>query len=331
MIIVYYKHKPEFTKRINLDQTVVMKQDYSDIVRKILLLTIPVTIVSTAYSIMNEIDSALLYRVFGDLGYSATYIRDIFGNKSMAFTIVNVPLTISLALAMSVVPAIAQANSLKDYAQRNHKIQEAIKLALLFALPASLGIYVLAGPLLQLLYPGIGTDSWFLKFYSICLIFMILGQTLASILQGMTRQYMPLVSLGLAIIVKIFLNYVLAPYFTQGYGAAISSIVYYAIFVGLNIVMILHYSKMRLDWLQNVLKPIIAAVIMAITVYFSYEVIHRIVGSNAISTLMGISIGVIVYACALVLLRTMTREDISAISKNDKLIKKLEQYKLLRK
>ncbi|MDA3844980.1 MAG: polysaccharide biosynthesis protein [Vallitaleaceae bacterium] len=331
MLIVYYRHKPALNAQILLDTTPVEQQFYADIVRKILLLTIPVTIVSTVYSIMNEIDSAMLYGIFGNMGYSASYVRDIFGNKAMAFTVVNVPLTISLALAMSVVPAIAQANSLKDYVERNHKIEEAIKLALLFALPASMGIFVLARPLLFLLYSGIPIDPWFLRLYSICLVFMILGQTLAGILQGMTKQYMPLISLGLAIIVKIILNMVLAPYFIQGYGAPISSIIYYAIFVGLNMMMIIHYSKIHINWFQNAVKPFLAVIVMALAVYYSYQLVHSIIGSNAVSTVAGIFIGVISYAIALVLLRIMTREDVSAITKNKRLIKWLERYRLLRK
>lgn len=330
MLITYKRYRAGFKKRIQDDTHPDQVSQYRTIVQKILLLTIPVTIVSAAFSIMNQVDSSMLYGLFQDLGYSKAYVRDIIGNKGLAFTIINVPLTISLALAMSVVPAISQADSLGDIKERNHKIDETIKLGMFFALPASFGVFVLAKPFLDLLYPGLHADANFLRLFAICLIFMIMGQALAAVLQGMGRQFLPLIALGAAIVLKIILNKLLAPIFLDGYGAPISSIGYYMLFVLLDFIYIRKLTGFKPKWIQNLFKPLLSATAMGISVHGIYLLVHQLSGSNAISILVSVFVGALVYGFMIIVLKTLSEEDLAGIPFHGRVISLLKKLRLVK-
>lgn len=329
MVICYRIKKKEFAVKIAQDKNRVIDLKYSQITKKILTLAIPVTIASAAYSIMNMIDSATMYKELAQLGYNRTYAANTIGEIAKAFSIVNVPLTISLALSVSIVPAISEAVAKKNKAELTSKINKGIKLALLLALPSATGLCILAKPIFQLLYPDI-LGYQYLQVLSICLIFMIVGQTLAGILQGISKQYIPLFSLGAAILIKIIINTQLVSTQLEGIGAVIGSVVYYVVFVAINYLAIKLKVKFKMDIKNTLLKPIISIIIMGILVYFSYNKFVIITNSNAISTLIAVAIGAMTYVMALLITRALTQDDLVAVPKSEKIINQLKRMHLVR-
>ena len=209
MMIAYTVNNNELKKMCESDVSVLVKVKNIQIVKRIFSLAIPVTIVAAAYSVMNLIDSLTFYKEFEQIGLSILYAREEWGQIGKTFSVINVPLTISIALSVSIVPSISEAVAKNLPQELRSKINQGIKLAFLLALPAAAGLFVLAEPIIQLLYPTNPGGYEYLQIYSICLLFMILGQTLASILQGISKQYLPLFSLTAAIIVKVILNQLL--------------------------------------------------------------------------------------------------------------------------
>ena len=302
---------------------------FGEVAKKLIVIAIPITIVSAAYSIMNLIDSSTIYKRLGAIFIDKQQAVDMYGQMGNAFTIVNVPLTISLALMISIVPAVSVAVAKNNTADLVAKIKLAIRFALLLALPAAVGLFLLAEPIMELLYPT-SAGYEYLMLYAVCLIFIILGQALAGILQGMGKYFFPLASLAISVVIKIIINYSLVASDLQLKGAIIGSICYYVVYVILNYLMIKRETKLKLNVIKIVIKPILSAGIMGLGVYVIYHGMYKLINSNTISTLLAIISGMIIYVIMLILTRTLQEEDFAFIPNNEKIIQKLKSMKLIK-
>jgi stage V sporulation protein B len=253
----------------------------------------------------------------------------MYGQMGNAFTIVNVPLTISLALMISIVPAVSVAMANKNMADLVAKIKLAIRFALLLALPAAVGLFLLAEPIMELVYPT-SSGYEYLMLYSVCLVFIILGQALAGILQGMGKYFFPLASLAISVVIKIIINHHLVASDLQLKGAIIGSIFYYVVYVILNYLMIKRKTKLKLDIVKIIIKPILSAGVMGIGVYIIYHGMYKVANSNAISTFLAIISGMIIYVIMLILTKSLQEEDFAFIPNNKKIIIKLKSMKLIK-
>ena len=69
--------------------------------------------------------------------------------------LINLPAVLSLALAMSLVPAISQSQSEGDGREVKGKSSFGLKLAVLVGLPATTGFLILGQPIIQMLYHNV--------------------------------------------------------------------------------------------------------------------------------------------------------------------------------
>ncbi len=327
MIFTYKVQRKQNRNAIDADQTAIMGTFWEH-AKRIVVLAIPVSIAAAVLSIMNFIDTTTIYHQLAKVGYNQIDVTEIMGQMGNAAAVINFPLTISVALSISIIPAISEAIAKKNALELNNKIGQGLKLAVMFALPSAVGLYMLAEPVMILLYPS--ADGFiYLKLYSICLIFIIVGQTLAGILLGISKQYAPLIALAVAIVLKVILNSVLMPTGLEAQGAVIASIAYYGVFVIINFILLKRQVAFKLDKVAIFLKPLIATGVMLLTIYFAFPILLNLSGSNAITTLVTVGMGITLYFLVLLLTKTFTREELSMLPKHDKIIRFLERKKLI--
>lgn len=339
IIVVYFKkHKKLESESILKKDDLQKKHSYSKQLVRIFEIALPVSIAAAVFSIMNSIDNLTLYDGLSQIGYNSKYAAEVIGKMANAYSVINFPLVISVALSISVVPAISESAAIKDLTSLQEKIRQGIKLAVMLALPAAAGLFMLAKPIMMLLYPKSPDSYIYLKMYSICLIFMIVGQTLAGILQGISKQYVPIVALGIAIVVKIILNELWVPTDLKGIGAALASIVYYAVILLINYGVLKKYVKFKIDIVKVLIKPIIGTLIMLLVIYFAFPGIMDLfnlsfglsVGlSNALATLVTVFFGILFYFGILLFSRTFTIEELSLLPKHKKIIRFLERKNMI--
>ena len=328
IMLYYVKRRAKINRNIN-ESIKVNHIGFTNVAKKLIVIAIPITIASAAYSIMNLIDSSTIYKRLGAISMDKRLAVNMYGQMGNAFTIINVPLTISLALMISVVPAVSIAVTRKNNSDLVAKINLAIRFALLFALPASIGLFLLAEPIMDLLYPT-SAGYEYLMLYSICLIFIILGQALAGILQGMGKYLFPLISLMVSVVVKVIINYFLVASRLHLKGAIIGSICYYIVYVLLNYIMIKRETGLKLNVINIIIKPMVSTSIMGLSVWLTYNGIFNLVNSNLIATLLAVLCGIIVYVIMLIITRAIREEDFAFIPNNKKIIKKLKNMKFIK-
>ena len=195
------------------------------VIRKILFVSIPITLTAIMSSINKNVDSFTVVRNLKNFlpEDQAISLYGILGGK--VDTLTTLPLAINVAFATALVPAISAAKARRDNKAIAEKTSFSLLVSMLIGLPCTVGLVVFAQPILNLLYPNACDGALILQITSLATIFIILDQTINGTLQGYGKLMLPTVSMGIGVIVKFILNITLIPNPDIGiYGACIGSV-----------------------------------------------------------------------------------------------------------
>lgn len=331
LVLVYLNKKRSIYKRI--DQSPRSKRESTGrILHRLLRIAIPASIASVVTSLMGIIDTAMVPARLSVAGFNIDQAAALFGQMTQkAQTLVNVPLTLSMALSMSLVPAISEAVALRDREEIKERTEVGIRAILLVALPSAVGLSFLANPIIQLLF-GVGEKGGdILAILGYSVIFVMLTTTMQSILQGLDRAIVPIKNLLIGAFFKVVINFILVGIPGLNIrGAAIGTIIGYSIAAFLNYKSVQKYTKVRLDIKQTLIKPIVAALAMGVSVLFVYQYSYKIVG-NSLATLLAILIGAFIYIIMLLINGGITTQELALIPGGKKLIPLLTKVGALKR
>lgn len=332
--IYFYKRRSIFDEV----QNSIYKEEYrvKTIIKDLLTIAIPITIGAAVIPIMDTIDVTIVLKRLQYINYTEAQANELYGNlKGMAQTLINLPQVFSVAIAMSLVPAIADANARRRKKEMGKIISSGMRVVLLIGLPAAFGLFVLSRPIIELLYyknsiETINNVGSLLRTLAPGVIFLTLVQALSAILQGLGKPMIPAINLFIGAGVKVVLSYTLTTIPSINiHGAAISTVVAFAIAALLDLIFVIKYSKVRLSFKNIFFKPFISALGMSISAWFGYNLLINSLG-NRFSTIIAIGIGALVYVVLLIITGSITSEDLSLIPKGKKIGKKLEKFNLMK-
>ena len=283
-----------------------------EVLSSILRIALPISLGTTVGTIMSLIDSILVPQKLLQSGLASEMATVLYAQLTgKANVITNIPLTLSMALGTSLIPIIAENYIMNRKAVLQEKVQLSIKLSMLIAMPCTLGLYFLAGPIMMVIFPGKYDGILILKYLSISVPFIIITQTTTSIMQGIGHYIRPIINLFIGCIVKVVLTYLLVPIPEINiYGAVIASIAAYTISTILNIISIKRKLKLKLKVNQTFIKPSIAAIVMIAISVFSYTFVYNRTESNTYSCLIAILLGIIIYGILILVLRIFSIDEI---------------------
>ena len=329
MFIYYRTKRKEIGNEI--EQTVNYKyENVKTIIKRILMVSIPLTLSSIMTSFNKNIDSFTVKRILSTyLGSeTAQTLYGILGGK--VDTVTNLPLAINIAFSTALVPAISAARAKKDTKTATKRVSFSLLTSMLIGLPCVVGLVVFAQPILNLLYPNANSGALLLQLVSIGVIFSILNQTISGALQGFGKVMIPAYALGAGCLVKLILNLILLRIPALNvYGAAISTIFCHATAFMIVYIVLKKYIKIDLSFMKFVIKPIIASGIMGICSYTIYLLLMNngiFYGNKA--TIIAMLFAVIIYVLAVITLKIYNEEDIIMLPKGDKFLKILKKFKI---
>ena len=324
-LVLYYKvRKKDIAEEIH--NTVNYKHEkISQIVKKVLMVSIPMTISAVLSSINKNVDSFTVKRILSTYLPVGVAIEKygILGGK--VDTLTGLPLSVNIAFATALVPAIAEAKAKKDMSTATRRTTFSLLVSMLIGLPCTIGMCVFAGPILKLLYPNASNGAGLLQIASFTIIFSVLNQTINGALQGYGKVMVPASALGIGVFAKFLLNITLLriPEINV-YGAAIGSVVCQIVAFSITFIILRKNVKLNLNWSNFVIKPIIATLIMIICSYAIYIVLGGII-STRLATIIAILIAIIVYVLSVVALKIFTKGEIMMIPYGTKIYSILEK------
>ncbi len=296
-----------------------------DIVKSLLYIAIPITIGASIAPLMGIMDSYIVSNRLSAIGYSSVQIADMFGELSgTAQTLINFPQVFSTAVAMSLVPAITDAFTKKQEGRLNATANAGIKMSLIIGLPCGIGLFMLAEPVIALLYASIGPEKHassgaLLEILSIGVIFLTMVQAFTAILQSINKQFHPVKNLAIGLVVKVILSYILIGIPSINIrGAAISTTVSYLVVAVLNLIDI-NKTKIKINLVQISSRTLLSSAAMALATAVSFMVLKSVLRSQNLAVLGSIAIAAVVYGICLLLTGAITKEDLELIPKGEKL------------
>lgn len=182
------------------------------IIRRILMVSIPIALTAIMSSLNKNIDSFTVVRSLKEFMSEDMAIAQygILGGKVDMLT--SLPLSINVAFATALVPAISAAKAKKDKKTITEKTSFSLLISMLIGLPCTIGMCIFAGPILNLLFPNASSGEVVLQISALTIIFTILDQTINGALQGYGKLMIPAVSLGCRSYSKIDFKFDISTY-----------------------------------------------------------------------------------------------------------------------
>ncbi|HBM74847.1 MAG TPA: hypothetical protein DD429_04745 [Clostridiaceae bacterium] len=275
----------------------------------------------TVGSMMSLIDSIIVPARLLSAGFSEKVATELYGQLTgKAHVLINVPLTFSVALSTSLVPAMSEVKALRNINKIKTRAEKALKVSILLAFPSSIGLYILSNPILKLIFPGRSGGGELLQLLSISIIFIVIGQTMIGVLHGVGNISAPVKNLVIGSLFKLLFAYVLTAMPSLNIkGAAISSIIGYGVATFLNFKDAMKSAYFNVDFDRMVLRPLLSAIGMGAAVYMTYNKSMSFYESNGIATMISITAGIIIYMIMLILFGSITLKELYLIMKGYKM------------
>lgn len=314
MILLYMRRRNSFAALPQLNAS--QPESTATIARQLMALSLPITIGACIVPLSQYIDSIMLVGRLMSTGMTAETASSVYGLFSgTVIRIINIPTALALAVSMSLVPAISSAKAVNDNAAVARQTDLGMRFAFLIGLPCSIGMSVLAEPMMRFFYQGSIVEEELilggelLTMSSLTIILFTVVQATTSVLQGLGKQRIPMYTLVAGVVCKIILNYVLIAIPSINiHGAPIASLVCYTVSMVPNLYFMLKYTESRMNWVGWMVRPGIATAAMGVVVWLLRELLPV----NRLTLLLEVAAGIVVYAVAALAVKAITKDDLRA-------------------
>lgn len=281
---------------------------------RILSLSVPVALTSSLASIKSVVDAAVVPGRLAAAGFATSEATALYGQlNGMAFPLVYFPTSIIAGLASATVPAVSECNAKGDMEGIRERAIYVLKLTSVIAFPATVGLFVLASPITNLLFGRPDVGPVLMALSGAC-AFLCLQQTSSSILSGMGHVGDPLKSAIIGVLVKIAMEfYLTSMHGLNVKGAAFSTVAGSLVSVVLNLIQLERRLGFKVGYAKAFWKPMLSSLIMGAVVFLTQGQIEAMMGSSRLSALVGVGIGAFTYLVALLLLGGLNPDELEAI------------------
>ena len=342
MWAVYGLNKKTIHRRIARDRH--EPEDYSSILRLVSSVVVPFILSTAIYNLSTFLNQTIytwicyLAKGMGDAETSTNY--GIFSAKAVVIS--NIPIALASAMSSAILPNIASRVGQGDMEGAREKTAQAIKTTMLIAIPAAVGLGVLARPITWLLFPqkaSVDLAARLLTALSASVVFYSLSTLTNSVLQGIGRVKTPVrnaaVALGIqtAVLVPMLL-------FTDMdlYALVIAMLVYSGTMCVLNQLSIRKYMDYEQETFRTFITPLVAAAFMGAAAYGTYRGIGWLLKcgeypsrlQNILELFPAVIVGGIVYFVLEIVLKGISEAELRALPKGYLIVRMAKKCRLLK-
>lgn len=284
--------------------------------------TLPITLNSLIMPLILAIDSFLIVNLLVSSGNSSEISTEMFGVYSgMVNSLVNFPTVFSMALAISLVPAISYG---REKREKNLDASSVFKLIFYIAIPCIFIYFCFSREIIAVLYPSainqnlLSLGALLLRISAINILYISLLQITTAILQGNGKSLAALANVSVAGVIKILLTLVFVSGAFGIYGAAIASAICYSIAAGLNIITLRHEFNFSIKF-----KPIFfiflnSLISLGVAIGFNY--LFNLTFSGLISIIFSLLIAGLIYLIFSIIFPIFNDEELSKIPLGSKIV-----------
>lgn len=331
VLLVFALYRPIIKRRCKRDRSGV-RDSYGHISTTFFFTAVPVIISSTVYNISSVIDNSMMSYGMEALGRGTEFLSlwGIYNNKYML--LVHVPLAMANSLSSSLIPSLSGAVARKERSAALAKTGLVIRFAMLIAIPAAVGLTVLAEPINNLLFRNEGNDQAAVMMLvgSSAVVFLSLSTVTNAILQGINHMSTPIKNAAISLFLHVIALYVMLMVFKMGIYSVLFSNILFALFMCiLNGLAIKKYLRYRQEIRKTFVLPTVASAIMGAVAYVIYKGVHLVTSSNLLGMVFALVVAVAVYSILLLKLRCIEEDELYTMPGGVKLIRIARRFGLL--
>lgn len=289
-------------------------------------IAVPITLSASVVPITTYLDTVQVQNLLQSaLGYTEEMAVSLYGSYQKAVSIYNLPSSFMVALTASIVPAVSAALAGKDKVGAGKIAESALRVGAMLAIPAGVGLAVLSGPVIQLLFPETNQEvaSACMLLLGIASIFVCIMLLCNAILQANGRAALPIWFIAIGSAIKLFVNFWLVQHPAMGIkGAPVGTLVCFTLVAIMELIAIKKVTPHPPKYLRVFVKPLAASIAMGGAVWAVYGLLVGHLG-NTLAVAGSILVGVAVYGALVILLKAVSRDDLTLMPKGEKIARLL--------
>ncbi len=303
------------------------REKNSNIAGELVLTVIPIILSQTIYQIGYTIDDFLFGNLMAEKGVSDAVVSSLQGVFNTQYNqLINLPVAVATSMAASTLPGIIRARVQGGMGEVNQKIDAVIKFNMVIAFPSAVGLAVLGGPIVKLLFPSLtqyqDLAAHLLLTGSAAVVFYALSTITTSILQGQNYMRLPVIHSGVSLAIHVVLVYCLLKYTDLGvYGLIIGNVSFPVIVSLMNMWSIT--SKMRHRW--NIGRvfgiPLVASAAMGAAASAVYHLVYALIPYNVPALLAAIAAAVLLYGALILGMKCFTKQELLDLPMGARLVR----------
>ena len=342
---VYLHRRQNIMKSIKEDEHAEVLSAFQT--AKILISMVTPIVLSTCIYNLSTASNLKIYQTItqkyqGMDEATSTTLYGLFSGKAMQ--IINIPVAIATAMSSALIPVISSSYERKEYDVTRMRMASAIRVTMLIAIPACVGLFVLSHPVTMLLYPqkaSLDTVSLLIKVLAIAVVLYCLSTLSNGMLQGTGFVNRPVVHAAIALVIQaLLLVFMLFKTDLGLYSLCLANVIYSLLMCIMNG----RSLRTKLGYKQEVTKtftlPFICALIMGVMAWAI-----NLLGRNAYLNLFGadelnwyanavvlavdLLLSVFIYGVLLIKLKALDEESIAELPKGKTLIRIFKRMRLL--
>ena len=306
----------------NMGQSYAMSK--KEIVKRIFAISLPIMLGAAVLSLTNMIDLGLIMRNLKSIGYSERQASALYGNyTTLAVPMFNLAISLISPISIAFLPSLTESRARGDDRVVIEKECDAINITSMISAPIAIGMAVFSREILTLLFKNsnVNIGSSLLVLLSPAIFFSSILLLVNSLLEAQGYVKVPVVSMLLGGIAKIFVSYILVtnPRFGIS-GAPIGTVVSYCIALIVSIVIYSVKTGRNLGILSKSTKYYVPAAIFVLLSKFLYNEILTSFG-ELISLSVSVAVAAILYFIYLSLFRVILQNSPIKLAKYTNLSK----------
>lgn len=330
LLFLFLINYPYERKKCKNDQTGHI-EDTKRVFHILLMTILPVILSQVVYQSSGIVNKFLFSQLTKAQGMVNTVREAQFGMYSYYTLLVSVPLGISTAMSSSILPSVTASKAKGDMEMVKLKVHDSIKLNMLIAIPCSIGIFVLANPIIKMLFPSTGAMTGKITMVgAFAVIFYALSTITSAVLQSINQMQLPVIHSGISMVIQGVLLVILVEFTPLGiYSLAICNVIFPLIVCILNWLSVSRYLSYEQEVYKTFLLPFLVSLVMGLTAFLMYHGCYFLIHSNTISCLFAIFIAVIVYFILLIKTKAITKEELYDMPMGGRFVKLAKKMKLM--
>ncbi len=322
LIFIYYLSRPMIHRSIEHDKH-PQEGNLFGFWKIILMTSVPMVLGTSAFHLTNLVDSSMFNHALSFHGYSDVQVGSLSGILEGKYKIlVTLPVAIASAMSTAAIPSITASMVRKDNQLLQSKIDLAIRTVLMITIPATVGLFLLAKPILLLLFTDITyieVTVSILQLGTLSIVLFALSTISIGILQGLDHLGIPIRHALISLLIKVVFNLLFLFLINMNlYGMVLTNIIFAGCSAYLNFRSVKKLAGIQLNVYKTVIAPVMSSLIMGGFILIGYKLLLMISKAHAMVLLI-IPFAVVIYGVCLLVFKAFTKEELEQIPFGNKL------------